>query len=185
MKQRCLNPKCKAYKNYGARGISVCDEWMDFEPFCKWALDNGYAPGLDLDRADNERGYSPENCRWVPRRVNANNRRVTILLTVNGETKARTEWERELKLPPGIVKAWVITRGTAYAEKRIAEAVAIGYKEKDYSRNHKKIPVRCLENGVVYCSGNEAARQLHLSKNNLLTAAKRRGVHEGYHFELA
>lgn len=42
MKQRCLNPKCKAYKNYGKRGITVCDEWMNFEPFCEWALSHGW-----------------------------------------------------------------------------------------------------------------------------------------------
>lgn len=184
MKQRCLNPRCRAYRNYGARGITVCAEWMEFEPFCQWALENGYAHGLDLDRADNDGNYSPENCRWVKRDVNLNNRRVTIMLTVNGETKPRTEWERALHLPPGIVKAWVVTRGTAYAEERLEEVVAVGYQERDFNRNHTMFPVRCIETGVIYQSGSEAFRQLKLKHNNVLVAAKRHGSAGGYHFEL-
>ena len=54
MKQRCQNPRCQAYHNYGARGITVCKDWQAFEPFCEWALANGYEKGLDLDRADND-----------------------------------------------------------------------------------------------------------------------------------
>lgn len=60
MKQRCKNPKCKAYKNYGARGIKVCNEWEKFEPFLSWCLENGYQKGLDLDRRDNNGNYSPD-----------------------------------------------------------------------------------------------------------------------------
>ena len=62
MKQRTQNPKCSAYKNYGARGIRVCKEWQIFEPFCKWALSAGWNKGLDLDRINNDGNYCPENC---------------------------------------------------------------------------------------------------------------------------
>lgn len=54
MKQRCKNPNCKAYKNYGERGIKVCEEWEEFEPFLSWSLSNGYSKGLDLDRKEQE-----------------------------------------------------------------------------------------------------------------------------------
>jgi hypothetical protein len=75
MKQRCYSPKCKSYKNYGQRGIIVCEEWRtDPVAFCEWA-DEHYSPGLEIDRKDNDGNYSPENCRFVTRKVNCNNRR--------------------------------------------------------------------------------------------------------------
>lgn len=185
MKQRCQNPKCKAFVNYGARGITVCAEWQEFEPFCSWALKSGFEPGLDLDRSDNNLGYSPENCRWVKRQENVNNRRKTIMLTVNGETKPRTEWERCLNLPSGIVKSWALTNGRSYAEQRIAEVLRAGYTERDFSRNHKSTTVRCIENGIIYGSYHDAAKRLNLNSGNILSSIRRKGTTGGYHFEIA
>lgn len=70
----------KVKHNYKYRGITVCDEWLIFENFRDWALSHGYKEGLQIDRRDNDRGYCPENCRWVSTKENVNNRRNTILL---------------------------------------------------------------------------------------------------------
>lgn len=85
MLDRCNNPKNRLYKNYGGRGIRVCKEWHDLGNFGRWAMENGYEKGLQLDRKDNDKGYSPSNCRFVTRTVNMNNTSRTIRIEYRGE----------------------------------------------------------------------------------------------------
>ena len=95
MKTRCLNKNVSSYKYYGGRGITVCDEWCNsFMAFYTWAMANGYRNDLDLDRRDNNKGYSPSNCRFVTRTVNNNNKRSPSHkgVTINGETRTLAEW---------------------------------------------------------------------------------------------
>lgn len=75
--RRCENPNCYDYKWYGARGISVCEEWSmsNFLAFEKWAIENGYQPGLTLDRIDVNGNYEPSNCRWITIQEQQKNRR--------------------------------------------------------------------------------------------------------------
>lgn len=113
MKYHCNNPKYREYKNYRGRGMTVCEEWNNSErvntgghnnpskgffAFQQWALTNGYKDGLSLDRIDNSKGYSPENCRWVTAKVQNNNKRSNILITYKGVTKTLKQWSDELHI---------------------------------------------------------------------------------------
>lgn len=93
MRARCKYESQQCFKNYGARGITVCDEWKnDFSSFYSWAIKNGYKPGLSIDRIDVNSGYSPDNCRWATNKEQSLNRTDNKYITYNGETKTIKEW---------------------------------------------------------------------------------------------
>ena len=92
MKRRCFDNRSRYYCRYGGRGITICAEWLEFENFHTWAVKTGYAPGLELDRIDNNGNYEPSNCRWVTRAGNMRNTSRTVLITVSGQTKCLTDW---------------------------------------------------------------------------------------------
>jgi len=75
MRQRCNNPSSQSYKSYGARGITICEQWNDFAAFKAWAFSSGYKEDLTIERVNNDKGYSPENCTWVPLPEQPRNRR--------------------------------------------------------------------------------------------------------------
>lgn len=116
MIKRCYNPKFKQFYNYGGRGITVCNEWLNSsKSFYDWAVTNGYDKSLSLDRIDNNKGYSPENCRWVTRNVQSRNTRRNIMLTYNGETMCVADWAVKLGVSRGMLegrmaRGWSIER---------------------------------------------------------------------------
>ena len=96
---RCLNPKNKDYSNYGGRGITVCEEWKKPENFFGWAFLNGYTVDLTLDREDYNKGYSPENCRWITNNEQQRNKRTNRVLSYNGESHCVSEWAEMVGIP--------------------------------------------------------------------------------------
>ena len=97
MKTRCLNPSFAKYKDYGGRGIKICDDWVDnYSAFKEWAINNGYADNLSIDRIDNNGNYEPNNCKWSTGKEQCRNRRTNHLITYNGKTQCLTDWAEEL-----------------------------------------------------------------------------------------
>lgn len=105
MKQRCYNEKDLNYKKYGAKGITVCNEWLDdFMEFRNWAISNGYQEELTLDRIDGSKEYSPENCRWATYKQQGNNRKNNHLLNYNGETHTISEWSEIVRISDKVIR---------------------------------------------------------------------------------
>jgi hypothetical protein len=98
MKQRCFNKNNASYHNYGGRGIVVCDDWLNFEPFYEWAMANGYKEGLTIERKDVNSNYESDNCTWIPKSEQALNTRANLQIIYKGETKSLSEWTNELNL---------------------------------------------------------------------------------------
>lgn len=105
MKSRCRNKNNHAYPRYGGRGITVCDEWLnDPQSFIDWALANGYSEKLSIDRINNDKGYSPENCKWSTNVEQSRNRKSNVLITINGDTRLATDWSKELNINQSAIK---------------------------------------------------------------------------------
>lgn len=102
MKDRCTCNTDNGFKNYGARGITFCKRWKDFSKFLE---DMGLRPSPKhtLDRVDNSKGYSKQNCRWATRKQQARNTRKTIMLEFQGETRALVDWAEHFGLRPAMV----------------------------------------------------------------------------------
>lgn len=99
MISRCTNINFPGYNNYGGRGISVCQQWLNsYMAFKQWALSNGYADDLSIDRIDTNGDYEPNNCRWSTKAEQNNNKRNHILITLDGRTQNAKQWANELGL---------------------------------------------------------------------------------------
>ena len=104
MKDRCNNKNNTRYDSYGGKGVSVCEEWNDFLNFKEWALDNGYKPGLTIERKDVDGNYEPSNCCWVTNKEQANNKTTSHFLTFNGETLTINQWAEKLNIKRELIK---------------------------------------------------------------------------------
>lgn len=114
IKQRCCNPNYFQYKDYGGRGITICQAWLnDYGTFRDWAYANGYTEEIlpngvnkwTIDRIDVNGDYEPDNCRWITTQEQQFNKRDNVVLTYEGETMTATEWAHKLELSPNIIWA--------------------------------------------------------------------------------
>jgi hypothetical protein len=133
MKDRCFNPNCHEYINYGSRGITMCERWKNsFENFI---TDMGMPPrGYSLDRIDNDKGYSPDNCRWATRRTQNRNKRSNINISYLGKTMCLRDWCDVLDMPYKTVE----DRINDYGWEPV-KAITTPIKEhKEYKRKGKQ-----------------------------------------------
>lgn len=134
MRQRCNNPNNERYNDYGGRGIKICDEWNDFSNFSKWANEHGYHEGLSIDRIDNDKGYSPQNCRWATILAQNNNTRNCRKFTYHGETHTITGWALKLHmercvLESRLYRGWSLS-DALFTPVRTDQNKYVTYKDK-------------------------------------------------------
>lgn len=176
MRQRCYNKNTTHYPLYGGRGITVCDEWLtDFLSFYSWALNNGASEELSLDRIDNNKGYSPDNCRWATDEEQQRNKRNNRIIEYNGVSKPLVEWSIEL----GINEATIRFRLDKYGFS-VAQALGFEpYTKKQYDRSHlrKKVQQYSLNGEFIreWASVNEASENTGVSMKSIRMCAT------GYH----
>lgn len=126
---RCENPNHIAYKDYGQRGITVCDEWHDYLIFKRWVEDTKPNGEFTIDRIDNSKGYCPENCRWANKKEQANNRRSNVQIEYQGEIHNLTEWSEILGFNYKTVHNRMYKLGWDF-EKAISTAIDIRKRNK-------------------------------------------------------
>lgn len=135
MIERCYHENVHEYKNYGQRGITVCDSWRNsFEAFSEWAFSNGYSDELTLDRIDVNGNYCPENCRWTTTKIQGNNRRNNRILEFNGESHTMSEWADKLGFSYNLVDSRIF-RGWS-VERTLTTPCLVNYRRPNVSRRY-------------------------------------------------
>jgi hypothetical protein len=115
IKNRCYYKPHKSYKDYGGRGITVCDEWLKHpELFYSWAEDNGYKKGLTIERIDNNKGYSPDNCIFVDRFVQCNNKSNNHIIEFNNEKMTMMQFCRKYDINYNLFESRIRNKKTVF-----------------------------------------------------------------------
>lgn len=126
MKARCNCKTNPSYKNYGERGIKICSDWIIFENFYNWAINNGYKENLSIERIDVNGNYEPSNCKWIPLSKQAYNKRDSLIININGEEKCLAEWCKLYN-----VKYTTIYRRITIGKMNIQEAINKSIENKN------------------------------------------------------
>lgn len=176
MKARCLRTTDHSYKNYGARGITICEEWLNsYVAFYEWSIANGYQQGLSIDRIDVNGDYCPENCRWANNSMQSRNKRNNIYIEHNGESKILTDWAKGMD----ISKSGLAKRINAGWD--IEEALGKKYHKPNYYCPTKKEIEQIDRNGnvvAVFASAFHASKALGLPRTSINRACLDHRRHE-------
>lgn len=163
--KRC-NPKNKASKRYGKRGIHICDEWKSYEAFAAWARGNGFREDLTIERIDVNGDYCPENCTWIPMEKQARNRRTTHWVTYEGERMSLAEACERAGLPYKQV-FWRMRRAGWPFEKAISVPIGADLGIKEYSKT-------CVVCGNVFTSRSNHSKYCSTECFRIIKNAKRK-----------
>ena len=145
MKERCYNSKRPAYKNYGGKGVVMCDEWCNsFQNFYDWAMRNGYQDDLTIDRIDSNGNYEPLNCRWITLSENVRLRNADSFIIINGLSLTIHDWAIRIDIDPATLMSRYREFGVEYIQKEVAIALETGdnsnlYKRKEYANGQIKL----------------------------------------------
>lgn len=132
MKARCYNLNNHKYNDYGGRGITICEAWLnDFQAFYDWAMANGYSDDLSIDRIDVNGNYEPSNCRWTDNETQSNNRRSNRFIEYNGKSQTIEQWAKELnvdykKFHSRLKRGWSIEKAISPKNNTIKEVTYQG-----------------------------------------------------------
>jgi len=141
MKQRCYDENVQEYHYYGGRGITICDEWLKgFKGFYKWSTENGYTKNLTIDRINNYKGYSPNNCRWLTIKEQNRNKRENRIVEIDGVEKCTGEWSEILGIPMSTIINR-LNRGCSADEALNTNYARHTKGIRNYVRKHKSVTV--------------------------------------------
>lgn len=172
MKQRCVNQDLNYYDRYGGRGVSVCDEWMEFEAFAMWAMENGYKDDLSIDRINVDGNYEPKNCKWSTDVQQQRNKRNNHFITIKGETKTIAEWAEISGLPYKTLQRRIYT---GCKEEHLLSPIGSQYKHIEINGEKKPLSVWAKEAELPYSTikrryekgirGDDLLKRGRLNKN--------------------
>ena len=144
--QRCTNPRTPGFENYGGRGISVCDRWLDFTAFLE-DMGPKPAPEYTIERKDNDGDYAPDNCMWATRREQSRNRRNNVQLTARGETLVMQDWAARTGISISTI-AGRLARGWSVEDAVLTPAQHSEYKQRQATKAYVAAGVQYLPRAV-------------------------------------
>lgn len=168
MHQRCQNPDCEEYVNYGGRGISICSEWYDFQNFYEWAKSSGYSSDLTIDRIDNNGNYEPDNCRWTTMEVQENNKRNNHFIKYQGESMTISQCAKKAGVSRNALNYRLMKGMTA--DEAVAEIKDKEANPEKYDR-HRYVTYKGNKMTITEC-----AKQLGISKRQLTYYVVQKGM---------